>query len=347
MAVPQGSTGLGEWWWPRTAADRPHARSQFAFLRFVAGMRALLALLGGLALVASSDGASPALPLGVLLYLVLAAALLMRTLDGRAQAMSHLWLWVDAFALAAASHYLKQEAPWLGLASVVPVVAMSLLAGAAHALLLTLFSVTSLLASNQWSGSTGDVPTLSLALPLLVLAIGPTAAFLAQPTREMRRRLGMLEAFTRRSDPRQGLGHHVDVLLELLPLALGQKRPIALDGRTDPRREGDQRRLSGVIPSRDREQVAEPGHGRLVVCRGTTLCFGVRLPHSVRGLGDVIRRPIRQRLRCLDDELRNGRVARDAPGIRERVDRGHLSGGEEPGLSVSGANEALTLRRAP
>jgi signal transduction histidine kinase len=216
MAVPQGSAGLGEWWWPRTTADRPHARSQFAFLRFVAGMRALLALLGGLALVASSDANSPALPLGVLLYLVLAAALLMRTLDGRPQAMSHLWLWVDALALAAASHYLKQEAPWLGLATVVPVVAMSLLAGAAHALVLTLFSVTSLLVSDHWSGGIADLPTLTLALPLLVLAIGPTAAFLAQPTREMRRRLGLLEAFTQRSDPRQGLGHHVDVLLDLL-----------------------------------------------------------------------------------------------------------------------------------
>ncbi len=217
MAVPQGSTGLGDWWSSNpTTADQPYARSQFAFLRFVAGMRALMALLGGLALVASSETGSPVLPLGALMYLVLAAGLLVRTLDGVPQAMSHLWLWVDAFALAAAGHYLKQEAPWLGLATVVPVVGMSLMAGAVHALVLTLFSVTSLLVSDHWAMGTSELPTLTLALPLLVLAVGPAAAFLAQPTREMRRRLGLLEAFTRRSDPRQGLGHHVDVLLELL-----------------------------------------------------------------------------------------------------------------------------------
>lgn len=216
MAVPQGNAGADEWRWPKVSAGRPYVRSQFAFLRFVAGMRALLALLGGLALVASSDATSPALPLGVLLYLVLAAGLLVRTLDGWPQAMSHLWLWVDALALAAASHLLKQDAPWLGLATVVPVVAMSLLGGGVHALVLTLFSVGALLVSDSWGAATGELPTLALALPLLVLAIGPAAAFLVQPTREMRRRMGLLEAFNQRSDPRQGLGHHVDVLLELL-----------------------------------------------------------------------------------------------------------------------------------
>lgn len=216
MAVTQGNAGADEWRWPKTSSGRPHARSQFAFMRFVAGMRALLALLGGLALVASSDAPSPALPLGVLLYLVLAAALLVRTLDGRPQAMSHLWLWLDALALAAASHLLKQDAPWLGLTTVVPVVAMSLLAGGIHALVLTLFSVGALLVSDSWGTAMGEMPTLALALPLVVLAIGPAAAFLVQPTRAMRRRLGLLEAFNERSDPRQGLGHHVDVLLELL-----------------------------------------------------------------------------------------------------------------------------------
>lgn len=191
------------------------ARSEREFLRFCAGARALLALLGSIALFGHWNGQSPLLGTVVLSYLVFSALLLDKLLAGRPTADSCRWLWVDTAFLAVTAGLLDQQAPWIGLVAVAPVVAMSLLAGPLQATALAAAMATALLLAGDWpwlGGSTAFLPVL----PLMLLAFAPAASFLSLPGRSLRTRLQLLDELHRRSDPRQGLLHHVDVLLSLL-----------------------------------------------------------------------------------------------------------------------------------
>lgn len=185
-------------------------------------MRALFALLGGIALVFGSGAASPPL-LGpvALLYMMFSAVLLVRMLGGLQSAGAPRWLWVDALVLVIVCQGLKESASWLGIVCVVPVVAMALLAGARHAVAMALASAAAMLWFGERHWLSGQLPGLPLAVPMAVLALGPAAAFLALPNRRLRQRELLLEEFNRRSDPRQGLLHHVDVLLKLLDAHFG------------------------------------------------------------------------------------------------------------------------------
>jgi signal transduction histidine kinase len=80
---------------------------------------------------------------------------------------------------------------------------------------MALLSAVAMLLSADWRSSSGVLPA-PLVVPMVVLALGPAATFLALPNRELRQRLALLDTFNQRSDPRRGLLHHVDVLLGLL-----------------------------------------------------------------------------------------------------------------------------------
>lgn len=205
-----------------TQAQLPARRPQHGLPRFVAGMRALFALLGGIALVFGSGAAlPPLLGLVALLYMLLSALLLLRMLDGLPSAAAPGWLWVDALVLVIVCQGLQENASWLGMVCVVPVVATALMSGARHAVAMALASAAAMLWIGERHWLSGQLPVLSLAVPVAVLALGPAAAFLALPNRRLRQRELLLEEFNRRSDPRQGLLHHVDVLLKLLDAHFG------------------------------------------------------------------------------------------------------------------------------
>ena len=192
------------------------AASEFALLRFIAGMRAMLALLAGIGIFAYPASHSPFVYAVLLPYLVWAAILLWKTLDAWPSARWRLWLWVDALFVLVTCQLLAQQAPLLGIVLVLPVVAMALLAGAVHAAALTLACALALLLLAGWLRTIGVWPPLPLFVPLVVVAFGPAAALLTRPRREAQRRAQLLAAFNQHLDPRQGLVHHVDVLLQLL-----------------------------------------------------------------------------------------------------------------------------------
>ena len=188
--------------------------SELAFLRFIAGMRALLAAVIGIMLLTAKSPAAWGLELVVLLpYLVCAAVLLWRTLDGWPRAASKAWLWLDAAALLVTSHLVVGTLPMFGVLTVLPVVALAVLAGAVPALLLAVASSSALLAMTGSPGSFDSLPPLPVSVPIIVLALGPAAALLARPSRDLRQRLKLVETLNTQSDPRQGLHHHVDMLL--------------------------------------------------------------------------------------------------------------------------------------
>ena len=74
-------------------------QDRLALARFIAGIRALYALLAGIALLGWGRFSSPVLGVVVLPYLLLAAVLLLQTMRGWPRAGSWLWLWIDAAVL--------------------------------------------------------------------------------------------------------------------------------------------------------------------------------------------------------------------------------------------------------
>ena len=206
--------------------SRPSARfarplpSEFAFLRFVAGMRALLAVVGGIGVLGLPMAGDATQPSVVLLvswaYLLWSVVLMTKTLGGWPRAASLVWPWVDAAVLLYLLQPMSPLAPLLGAAIVLPVVALALLGGVRHGVALAVVCATTMLVLAGWHRNVGALPALPLSIPIVLLALGPAAALLVHPSRELRQRLQLLERFNDRSDPRQGLRHHVDVLLDQL-----------------------------------------------------------------------------------------------------------------------------------
>lgn len=190
--------------------------SELALLRFIAGMRAMLALLTGLVALSYRGSNDPFLYPVLLTYLAWAATLLWKTLRGWPQARWNLWLWVDTLVVLIACQLMSQQAPLLGIVLVLPVVALAVLAGVANATALAVVCAAAVIVMSGWHRTADSPPPLPLLMPLSLFAFGPVAALLVRPSRELRRRLELLDAFNERLDPRQGLGHHVDVLLQLL-----------------------------------------------------------------------------------------------------------------------------------
>ena len=187
--------------------------SELAFLRFIAGIRALLAALIGLVLTTARP-MSVSLDLVVVLpYMMWSGVLLWRTLGGWPLASSKRWLWLDAAALLFTSHLVMGTLPLFGVLTVLPVVALAVLAGAGPAMVLAVVCAAALLAMTGTPRSFDSLPPLPVSVPILVLALGPAAALLARPSRDLRQRLKLVETLNTQSDPRQGLHHHVDILL--------------------------------------------------------------------------------------------------------------------------------------
>lgn len=215
------STGSGGKAKGNTASSAPAGgdrlvAAETAFLRFAAGCRALLAVLAMLACIAVGAEHARVLFVVILAYMAWSGSLLWLTLNGWPLAASRGWLWIDAVFIVAASRLLAVDAPLLGLLATLPVVALAVLAGARPALTLALASAAALLATSgalgHWPHATGP----ALLAPLLLLVISPAAALLTRPSRELRERLLLVEAFHAQSDPRQGLCRHVDRLLQQL-----------------------------------------------------------------------------------------------------------------------------------
>lgn len=190
--------------------------SEFAFLRFIAGIRALLAALVGIVLLADPSSYWGFDLIVVVPYLAWSANLMWKTLDGWPYASSKAWLWLDAAALLITSQLVAKALPLFGISTVLPVVALAVLAGAAPALALSIATVAAMLALTGSLHTLGTLPPLPVIVPIIVLALGPAASLLARPSRDLRLRLRLLDSLNERSDPRQGLRHHVDMLFEQL-----------------------------------------------------------------------------------------------------------------------------------
>src|SRR5262245_40661878 len=76
-------------------------QDRLALARFIAGVRALLALLAGIAVLVWGRSPSPVASGLLLPYLLLAAVLLLQAMRGWPRAGTWLWLWIDAFVLVA------------------------------------------------------------------------------------------------------------------------------------------------------------------------------------------------------------------------------------------------------
>ena len=187
--------------------------TEFAFLRFTAGIRALLAVLIGTLLLGAARPRGGDELLVLLPYLAWSALLLWKTLNGWPRAASKAWLWADAGVLLVTSQLLVTSLPLFGISTVLPVVALAVLAGAIPALSLSLACAAGTLWLTGAPSSFGGQSPLSVIVPVIVLAVGPAAALLARPCRELRQRLTLVDTFNEQADPRQGLCHNVDMLL--------------------------------------------------------------------------------------------------------------------------------------
>jgi signal transduction histidine kinase len=78
-----------------------------------------------------------------------------------------------------------------------------------------------MLAAQGLSPGLAELAPLPVSVPLLLLVVSPAAALLTRPSRDLRQRLLLIDTFHAASDPRQGLRHHVDVLLELVGSRFG------------------------------------------------------------------------------------------------------------------------------
>jgi len=253
--------------------------SALAFLRFVAGVRALLAVLSCIVLLIN-----PEVPWGfdlilLLPYLIWSGVLLWKTLDGWPRAASKAWLWVDAGVLLVTSQLVAGTLPLFGIATVLPVVAVAVLAGAFPATMLAITCAAVMLVLTGSLRSLGSLPALPVSVPVILLALGPAAALLARPSRELRQRLKLVETVNGLADPRQGLRHHVDALLQQLASHFGlNAATISLHG-PEPRifhwRQGTQTVVlsdQDALPWRERLSPLPRDLGCIGTSDGTTDC---------------------------------------------------------------------------
>lgn len=211
--------------------------SEFGFLRVVAGMRALLAVVASIGLIglAEQRGSGPLPLLLVLPYLLWSAFLLWKTSRGWRWAASRVWPWLDAAFLLSLFDPMLPLAPLVAALTLLPVVVLALLGGAVHGTALAVVCAGSLLVLLGWHRDVVTLPSISLGIPIALLALGPAAALLVHPSRELQERSRLLDAFKERSDPRQGLRHHVDVLLGQLAARFDLKLAILSVQGPEPR----------------------------------------------------------------------------------------------------------------
>jgi signal transduction histidine kinase len=200
----------------RAAVRQRLVPSELVFLRSVAGARALLAVLLTTTLLLEAPEHRRFVALVLLPYLLWCAVLLWRTLRGWFRAASRWWLWLDAAVMLAANLWLVDAYPLLGIGTVLPVVALAVLAGVAPALQLAVACALAMLAARGLPPGLADLAPLPVSVPLLLLVVSPAAALLTRPSRDLRQRLLLTDTLNAASDPRQGLRHHVGVLLGLL-----------------------------------------------------------------------------------------------------------------------------------
>jgi signal transduction histidine kinase len=190
--------------------------SEFGFLRFVAGMRALLAVVAGIGLVGLSAG-RPGTGNGALLliwpYLMWAGFVLWKTSRGWSWAGSRVWPWLDAALLLALFEPMSPLAPLVAALTLLPVVVLALLGSAAQGTALAVVCAATMLVLLGWHRNPATLPPVSVGLPIVLLALSPAVALLVRPSRELQQRSQFLDGFKQRSDPRQGLRHHVNLLL--------------------------------------------------------------------------------------------------------------------------------------
>jgi signal transduction histidine kinase len=201
------------------------SRSQFAFLRFTTGMRAVLVLVGVLALFPyrlALDAVSNSLLVG---YIALAAIALVCTPRARPIATRPFWYWADAAVLLFLCHGSLAQQPGMAAVLLLPIIALALQFNLWHATALALVSAVVLVYPalgtittwpwNAWA-STPLLTWVRLAMAAGLLVAGPLAARLARPAHALRRRMQWMEALHALSAPRRGLALNVDAMLGLL-----------------------------------------------------------------------------------------------------------------------------------
>ena len=247
--------------------------SEFAFLRLIAGLRALLAVLAGIVLLVDANSHLGLEGVVILPYLVWAAVLLWKTLDGWPRAASKTWLWLRRWRVAghepnagkhpaAAGHL--HRAP--GDRPRGPCRSRSG-GGIGHRLRSRMLVLTGSLRSF------GSLPPLPVSVPIIVLALGPAAALLARPSRDLRQHQKLVGILNERSDPRQGLRHEASMLLEQLAshfelrvatISLQGPEPRVFQWRADTQR----RELAKAEATRWREQLAALPRDLGCICSG-------------------------------------------------------------------------------
>ncbi len=190
--------------------------SEQALLRFVAGIRALLAGLIGLLMLVDTSTFWQWHVATVLPYMVWAAFLLWATLHGWQRAAARLWLWIDVGVLLVASQFHAINLPLFGVFTVLPVVALAVLGGVVPALALALISAAATFVLGSANRAGDAAFAMQQIAPLVMLSVGAVSVMLARPSRELRQRLQLVETLGARSDPRHGLRRQVGVLLDQL-----------------------------------------------------------------------------------------------------------------------------------
>jgi signal transduction histidine kinase len=308
-------------------------RSELAFLRFLAGIRALLGALLGILLFADAQSGWNLDLVVLAAYMIWAAVLLRRTIDGWPRAASKLWLWLDAGVLLLVSQRVAESLPLFGVSTVLPVVAMAVLAGALPAMGLAVACAAAMLAMVGSVPSLGTLKSLPVSVPLIVLALGPAAALLARPSRDLRLRLKLVDTLNERSDPRQGLHHHVTVLLAH-DLASGAAAG-ALDDRA-------RRALEDIHPHALTLPLTTYGQplGTLCLQRSELAFSGSEL----RWLHELMREIMPQLERSdLLEQLQRETASRE----RERIGRDLHDSAVQPYLGLKYGLEALARQAGP
>ncbi len=199
------------------------ARSHFAFLRFSTGMRAVLVLVGVLALYPYRGGLDAVSNFLLVGYVALTALALVCTLRAKPIATWPFWYWADAVVLLVLCESSLAQRPGVAAVLMLPIIGLALQFSLWHAMALAL-AVAAVLVYPML-GSVASLGSLAkadpavwvrLALAAGLLLSGPLASRLARPARALRRRMQWLDALQATSAPRRGLALNVNAMLSLL-----------------------------------------------------------------------------------------------------------------------------------
>ncbi|MEO6625362.1 MAG: histidine kinase [Burkholderiaceae bacterium] len=251
------------------APDRRVGQRDWAFLRAIAGMRALVAAFIAFAVLTDPNARGTRDLIWLLPYLIWACGLLWKTLEGWDYATFKSWIWIDASALLIASTLAVISLPLFSLALVLPILGLAFLLAESRDLSIGLVvAAVLLLLVGAWAVR-NPVPPVPLMVPITLFVLGPAALVLIRHLRELSQRLTLVDTLNDASDPRHGLRHNVSLLLDriashfqasIATISLQGPEPRAFQWRGD----GQLVQLTG--PEADRVGALLAGLPRMQAC---------------------------------------------------------------------------------